>query len=153
MGEFRRDFIQNMNDIEIYGIETSMLDRAWDEIKPFIELGLEHAQDELTAIDVYNLIKQHVVVPIVMGYEGEILAVVTLELSEKPNKRIMSLMTAGGTSIDKWLDEFLEIATQLAVEQNCDAIYITGRRGWEKKLKRYGYNYAYTVLTKELKCH
>lgn len=137
-------------DIEIYGVETSMLDQAWDEISPFIQMGLDYAQNELSINDVYTMIKEHRVVPIVMSYEGAILSVVTMEIAEKPQKRVLNLMTAGGTELDKWLDEFMDVATQLALEQGCDAIYINGRRGWEKKLKRYGFNLAYTVLARNL---
>jgi len=139
-----------MSDIDIYGVETAYLDQAWDDIAPFIQKGLDFAQGEMTIIDIYQMIKSHQVVPIVMSYQGEILSVVTMEISEKPQKKVMCLMTAGGTEIDAWLDEFMQVAEHLAIEQGCDAIYINGRRGWEKKLKRYGYDYGYTVLTRKL---
>lgn len=139
-----------MKDIDIYGIDIHMLDEAWHEISPMIQKGLDFAHNEMNLSDVYKLIKDKTVVPIVMSFNGDILAVVTMEICEKPQKRIMALMTAGGTELDQWLDEFLEVAFHLAEEQGCDAIYINGRPGWSKKLKRYGYNHAYTVLTREL---
>lgn len=139
-----------MSDIDIYGVETARLDDAWSEIAPFIQMGLDYANNEMELVDVYQQIKQHRVVPIVMSYQGEILSVVTMEISEKPQKRVMCLMTAGGTEIDSWLDEFMDVATQLAIEQGCSSIYINGRKGWEKKLKRYGYKHQYAVLAKDL---
>jgi len=139
-----------MSDIDIYGVETNQLDTAWDDISPFIQSGLDYAQNELSLNDVYHGIKKHQIVPIVMSYQGEILSVVTMEISNKPQKRIMCLMTAGGTELDSWLDEFMSVAEHLAIEQGCDAIYINGRRGWERKLKRYGYSQAYTVLMRQL---
>ena len=139
-----------MQDIDIYGIRPDLIDEAWSEVSPFIQLGLDYAQNELDLEDVLEGIKKNRIVPIVMGYHGEILAVVTMEVCNKPRKRIMTLMTCGGAELDSWLDEFMDVAYNLAIEQKCDAIYINGRRGWERKLKRYGYNTAYTVLTREL---
>jgi len=139
-----------MTDIDIYGVNPDMLDMAWDEISPFIQMGLDYAQGEMNLEDVYKGIDELRIVPIVMSYGGEILAVVTMEVSNKPQKRIMTLMTAGGTELDRWLDEFMDVAESLAREQGCDAIYINGRPGWARKLKRYGYNQSYVVLTRAL---
>jgi len=139
-----------MSDIDIYGIYPSLLDEAWEDISPFIQMGLDYAQNELDLDDVYQGIQENRIVPVVMGYGKEILAVVTMEVVNKPQKRIMTLMTAGGTDLDDWLDEFMDVAEQLAKGQKCDAIYINGRKGWERKLKRYGYKHSYAVLTREL---
>jgi hypothetical protein len=139
-------------DIDIYGINTEMLDQAWPDISPFIEKGLAFAHGEMNIDDVYHEIMIGRIVPVVMGYDGDIMAVVAMEIAEKHRKRVMCLMTAGGTSLDEWLEEFLDVAYELAKEQNCDSIYINGRKGWERKLKRHGYNHAYTVLKREIKC-
>ena len=139
-----------MLDIDIYGIENSRLDEAWPEISPFIQLGLDFANGEMDLHDIYEMIEENKVVPIVMSHSGEVLAVVTMEVVQKPQKRIMCLMTAGGVELDQWLDEFMDVALNLAIEQCCDAIYINGRPGWARKLKRYGYEQRYVVLTREL---
>ena len=83
--------------------------------------------------------------------EGEdLLSVVTLEIVHKPLKKMVCIMTAGGEELDMWLDEVLKVTEVLAKEQNADSIYINGRRGWLRKLDKYGYDHAYTVLIKEV---
>lgn len=139
-----------MNDIDLYAVPPYAVDEVWSEISPFIQKGLDYAHGEMGIDDVKQMVLNDVVVPIVMAHQGKVLAVVTMEISEKPSKRVMSLMTAGGEELENWLDEFMHVADKLAIEQGVDAIYVTGRKGWEKKLRRYGYNYAYTVLARQI---
>jgi len=139
-----------LDDIDIFGIQPERIDDAWSDIAPFIQMGLDRANGENSLDDVYQMIADRRVVPVVMTYEGNILSVVTLEIVQKPRKKIMTLMTAGGTELDSWLDEFMDVALELAIEQDCDALYVIGRPGWAKILKRYGFHQRYVTLTREL---
>lgn len=139
-----------MADIDIFSVHSSMIDDAWPAIKPYIEKAMPYANGEFCAEDVHEMIRAGSVIPVVMSYRAEIMAVVTLEVSQKPGKKIMCLMTAGGTDLEHWLDEFMDVATELAIEQGCRSIYVNGRAGWLRKLKRHGFQKSYTVLSKEL---
>ena len=139
-----------MRDIEIFGIHKDYLDTAWNDISPLIDMALKRTNDELDLDEIYHMIKNDQVIPVIMMHKGIILSVVTLEVVQKKKKRILSLMTAGGTDLDDWLDEFMDVAEQIAIEQECDDIYVTGRKGWQKKLKRYGFEYRYTVLSRRI---
>ncbi len=136
--------------IDIYSIPVNLLDNVWHELEPLIKKGLEYANGEMGTDDIYDQIRAHKVIPVVMAKENKIVACVTLEVVQKPKKKIMTLVTAGGSQMADWLGEFMKIADMLAKDQDCESIYVAGRPGWAKKLRPYGYNVGYTVLTRQL---
>lgn len=139
-----------MASIEIFGIHRDHIDELWMEIHPFIKMGCDYSAGELDPDDVYEMINEGYVVPIVMKDQGEIAAVITMEMTETKSGKTMFLMTAGGDNIDVWLDEFLDVADNIAKEQGCDKMAIKGRPGWVRKLKTHGFEHKYTILERDI---
>jgi hypothetical protein len=60
------------------------------------------------------------------------------------------IVTLGGKDMDDWVEQFLEVLEEWALDNNCVAMETACRKGFIKKLKKYGYEYTYTILTKKL---
>ena len=136
--------------VNISAIPKDMLDSRWDYIKGYICKALAYCNNEMDIDDVYFQIEDGTVIPLIVEKDGKILSVVTLEIVQKPLKKMICIMTAGGEELDLWLDEILNVVEILAKEQQADSIYINGRKGWLRKLDKYDYKHAYTVLIKEV---
>ena len=136
--------------INISAVQISELDNHWDYIKGDIEKALKYCNEEMNIDDVRIQIENGVVLPLLIKEGEDLLSVVTLEIVHKPLKKMVYIMTAGGEELDMWLDEVLRVTEILAKEQKADSIYINGRKGWLRKLDKYGYDHAYTVLIKEV---
>jgi len=59
-------------------------------------------------------------------------------------------VAAGGKNADTWLDEWYNQIVPIAKDQGCVRLSVNGRKGWEKKLSKYGFKHAYTTLHREL---
>ena len=136
--------------INISALPKEMLDDKWEYIKGDISKALAYCNNEMDIDDVYNMIEEGTVLPLMIEKDGKLLSVVTLEIMQKPLKKIIGIMTAGGNELDLWLEDILKVVENLARDQQADSIYINGRKGWLKKLDKYEYKHAYTVLTKEV---
>ena len=70
------------------------------------------------------------------------------EIIVYPRKRVLHVFLAGGE-----MDQILDMessAAEFARQQNCHGMSLAGRKGWSKVLKDYGWNEAFTTLSKEL---
>lgn len=50
--------------------------------------------------------------------------------------------------IEEDLEEMDAVVTEHAKKNNCKIIEISGRRGWEKLIKKYGYEFSMTLMHK-----
>ena len=136
--------------INISALPLNSLGSAWNAIAPYIQKGLDYANNELDIDDVHTMVEDGDVVVLMIEENNKILSVITLELVNKPAKRVMCIMTAGGEALDRWLPEIMEVIYKIAKEQQADSISINGRKGWLKILEKYNYKHLYTVLSCEV---
>lgn len=136
--------------VNISAVPINELDNHWGYIKGDIEKALKFCNEEMDIDDVHSQIEDGAVLPLLVKEGEDLLSVVTLEIVQKPLKKVVCIMTAGGEELDLWLDEIMKTVEILAKEQQADSIYINGRKGWLRKLERFNYKHAYTVLSKEV---
>jgi hypothetical protein len=70
------------------------------------------------------------------------------EIIEFPRKRVLHVFLAGGE-----LDQIVDMdksAGEFAKANGCTAMTIAGRKGWEKVLKKNGWDYYFTTLSREV---
>jgi len=137
--------------VHIEAIRAEDILEVWLDIREYIERALKYALGEYKVSDVLRKIKAGEIIPLVVYIDNKLTAVLTLELVQMPQKKVMNIMTAGGACMDGWLAEAVEVTDKLAKEFGADTISIHGRRGWLKTLAQYKYKDTYTVLTKEVK--
>lgn len=63
-------------------------------------------------------------------------------------KRVLLVGTIGGSQIENWLDDLHAELTDVAEKLNVDAVYINGRPGWEKILKKYNFRKIYSTYVR-----
>lgn len=81
-------------------------------------------------------------------WPGKESAVVT-QFWNFPQKKALNYWLAGG-DMDELLNEMQPVIEEWAKLQGCDMIVIAGRRGWERAMKRHGFDYYWTALGKKL---
>ena len=135
--------------VNISAIPVERINEAWAYISPFIKKGLDEGLNECTMEEVKDRANSGEVLVIIVE-DDELLCVQTYEIVQKTNKKIMNLFTTGGIKLDIYIEELLIVIEKIAKNYNCDSIYTKGRKGWERKLKGYGYNHGYTILEKKL---
>jgi hypothetical protein len=63
---------------------------------------------------------------------------------------ILNLFIGAGYNLEKWLSD-LVFVENWARERGCVEIKVWGRKGWERKLKDWGYRFEAQVLNKRIR--
>lgn len=132
-------------------IPAPMIPILWDDIEPFLLMALEHSNGELDIDILRERIMSQEMLVVLVNVGDVIKAALTVEIRNfDTGKNTMILTTGGGTDMHLWIDEFSQLADDLARDKNCDEIYIIGRPGWKKVLKDYGFGVCHTVLSRKV---
>jgi len=82
--------------------------------------------------------------------DGVILAFGATAIHEYPLRKVFSAIFSAGTKLDQWADDMMFMWMQYAKECGCSSIEVTGRPGWTRFLKRYGFDFLCTTVEREL---
>jgi len=135
--------------VSIVAIAPDKIDLIWQRVKPHIDAALSYTKGELDADSIKDKLEKGEDL-LLLAIEEGILASIVCEIVQTATIKVCHVVACGGVRADIWLDKWYEIIVPLAKEQGCQRISISGRKGWEKKLKVYGFNHAYTTLDQEL---
>jgi len=138
-------------NLHISGIPSDRINEVWEECEPYIAMGNGKSRDEMSVMDIYERLSQaRMQLWLIFNDNKEIISVLTTEIIEYPQKTMCRIVTLGGKDLDIWVEEFLDTIEAWALEKGCVAMETVCRKGFIKKLERFGYENAYTVLVKEL---
>lgn len=88
--------------------------------------------------------------PILVFNGGELVCVCILGITDFPTgKKVMQMPYIGGTGIETWLEDGLQLIEELAKAMGCTHVRGCGRKGWERALPDR-YKYIRTIYEAEL---
>jgi len=138
-------------NLYISGIPSERLNEVWEDCEPYIAMGNGKSRDEMSVTDIYERLSEaRMQLWLVFNEDKDIISVLTTEIIDYPRKTVCRIVTLGGKDLDIWVEDWLETIEAWALENDCVAIETVCRKGFIKKLERFGYENAYTVLVKEL---
>ena len=138
-------------NLHISGIPSDRIDEVWEDCQPYIEMGNGKSRDEMSVTDIYERLSEaRMQLWLIFNDNKEIVSVLTTEIIEYPQKTMCRIVTLGGKDLDIWVEEWLDTIEAWALEKGCVAMETVCRKGFIKKLEKFGYENAYTVLVKEL---
>jgi hypothetical protein len=137
------------NELTVYGVLATHLDQVWHEVIPLLNRALDYADDRFAVEDVYAALQARDMQLFVAMRHGVVASFCITQIVIYPRKKILYLLFAAGVDMHEWV-QYEQRMTDWAKEQQCDAIEVTGRRGWARVLYARGYKDSYTVVRKEL---
>lgn len=111
------------------------LARMWPHVQPLLDPALapDLADDDIETVRA-DLDAGRALLWIV--WDGTLRAAVTTKIVDTPNKRLCVITACGGRGVRDWVGLVAEIERYAAAEC-CDAVRLTGRRGWKRFLPHY----------------
>lgn len=109
-----------------------------------IKAALEHSGMEMSLLDVLEGIVKgsHKVLEVGTGF-------IVVCVDEYPQHKELKLCIAYGY-LDETLPDIMAFLEKLARDLSCKKLKIEGRRGWARKLEKFGYHEQYVIVTKEV---
>ena len=137
--------------IYVSGIPSSKIKKVWNMCKDYIEMGNNKSKQEMNLEDIYEkLLTADMQLWVIYNEDKEIESVLTTEVVIYPRMKTCRIVTLGGQDLDDWVEQFLDILEKWAIDNDCIAMETACRKGFIKKLEKFGYEHTYTILTKEL---
>lgn len=134
-----------MGKAVIAAIPKEKVETVWNVVEPLLQTANDRAHGEETLEDIRERIDSGVAL-LLVAMEGErALAAFVAELITYPRRTICGITLCGGERADDWLPEFMPDIKAIAKEHGADSVRLAGRRGWIRKLAKYGWNEMYTV--------
>ena len=139
------------DELLISAVSPEMVPVLWPVMFEKLEKAVECANGELDMEDVFSKMMNKIMLPIVISEGENIIAVIAVEVRDfDSGKRILNVTLAGGSKLDSWVALLDETLIGLARDKNCSEIYIVGRAGWQRAIKKYGYGAIHTVISKKV---
>ena len=135
----------------ISALKIELLDIVWPSVEEHIAMACDKSNGEVSSEEIKDMAKKGHVLILTISEETNIVATVILETKQFLNgKKVLRVSAAGGTRMPEWVNQLDAALNDIAREQKCDEIYITGREGWVKALKKLNYDRIYTTLSREV---
>ncbi len=130
-------------------VQKEGIDQKWDEVEPLIKKVLIKQQNGYTIDNIKEMLLKEELQLWTSYDETQIQGICITHIAIYPQHKICEVFMCAGQEIDSWLD-FIEQIQTWAKSLNCDFMEIQGRRGWERKMQKYGYSFENVILRKEL---
>lgn len=123
----------------------------WPHVCGFIEKSLpENFRKEDLADLLTECMQGTRLLWVVHNEKPEIIASYTTCFRQYPMYKSLIVEYMGGSNMDEWLDDCVEIMESFAGSSECDTIEVKGRKGWERKLTKYGVEHTYSTFEKRI---
>jgi hypothetical protein len=124
--------------------------RVWSQVGPILKRAIETSNGRYTDHDVFNLCMQGRQQLWVMFEDDVIHAAATTSVTDYPQRRALTGVFVAGNRMKEWNEPFVDMLERFAKDVGCDLVEMTGRIGWTKFMKKFGWQQSAVVLEKDL---
>ena len=135
-----------MRETRLYRVDPRGLDDIWLDVYPFIDKAADYSDGKYSTGDVLYLLKKGDMQLWVAYNDQTICSACVTQVYDYPKARRLFVQFCGGFDIESWLFH-LKTLMQWGHDNNCKHVEIAGRKGWVKKLKRFGFKEIHNVVS------
>ena len=123
---------------------------VWAEVAPILSRALKTAEGRYTIADLFEeCCGGGQTLWIAFDDQKRIVGALTTRVVNYPSRKMLSGQFCGGTRMAEWQDQMLRILDIWAKDNDCSGFVMTGRYGWERILRRYGWRPIAKVYVKD----
>ena len=137
--------------IECHQLDAKATEHLWPDLEPHV--GQAIVRDPYLSISVAEIDQQlrgGFAQMLVAVDDGQILGATVVQMFKRGDKRILHILTTAGVNLDSWLADMLTEIEKVAAAQGIDAITLSGRPGWTRTLRPFGYRTDHVQMIKEV---
>lgn len=75
--------------------------------------------------------------------KNKIIGIVITQVIDYRRKRALDIVFCSGMDFSNWGDKMFDMVMRYAGDMKCDLVEFTGRKGWDRVLKKYGMRAGY----------
>ena len=121
---------------------------VWDEVAPLLSEVTPHTEGEIEPDDFIEPLSDGQMQLWVAIEDKEVHSAMITQIIPYPQKRVLRIISLAGSEFEK-LYHFIDMVESFAIQSECSAIEMWGRKGWKKLLPDW--KDSYIVFTKDIK--
>ena len=135
--------------MEVSLVDPEYLHLIWDEASSVLgkSIGTAHGRYSIDHIE-YEILSGEQHLWVVFDDDKKVISALTTKFVSYPGKLLLAGQFLGGEKIMLWRDAMLQTLEKSAIDNSCDGMEMTGRKGFEKILKPHGWTPEYAVFEK-----
>lgn len=139
----------SVEELALQQVTPAELPALWPVAEEILMRAPEHWSDHFTLTDIQRLLCQDKLQLWLAADEGGYCLAALTELAVYPAKKTARIVWVGGEQLPKLL-QCLGFVELWAKREGCETMEILGRRGWQRLLRQYQYEYRAVYLEKDL---
>lgn len=138
--------------IECHQLSAEATSHLWPDLRVHVELALARdPYESIVSEEVEQQLKSGFAQLLVAVDDGRILGTSVVQMFKRGQLRILHILIVAGVEMERWTEPMLAEYEALAEVQDIDAITLSGRPGWTRKLTPYGYRTDHVEMIKILR--
>ena len=137
--------------IAVNEMEPDAAMALWPDLEEYVAAALEH--DPFISVTVAEVEQQ-----LAGGYArllvttdgDEILGATVVQMFRAGAGRVIHVLTTAGVELDRWLADLVDAVEAIAQANNGVAITMSGRPGWTRTLRQFGFKTQHVQMRREV---
>lgn len=135
---------------DVYGISVEILDEWWPHVTEYLQKAIDRADGRWNLESIrQKLLSRDMQLWVIVS--NKILAAGISQIVEYPLRKVCVVSFLGGEELSLWHDKSIATIERAALDWGCDDVDVQGRKGWERAMKRHGYEQTYCVIRKHIR--
>ena len=138
--------------VEVSLIPSTRIHLIWPKVVGYLQEAIDVAPGRWDTMDYFLMLSrgQRSLFIVVDTEEEDIISAFTCNIYDTAKSKICAVEYVGGSRLEEWLQEALNIIEKYARQFGCNKIEGHGRKGWEKYLTKYNWKFVAWTLEKDL---
>jgi hypothetical protein len=128
--------------VEVYHVPPALIPMAWVDIAPLIAPAVDMADGRHTLSTTQDRLQGARMQALLCLRDARPLAACVTQVGLYPAQKWLQVPFCGGREMRVWLEPLLDVLDGLAYDNGCVGIEISGRGGWSRVLRRFGFRPA-----------
>jgi hypothetical protein len=135
--------------MKIMYVSPSNIGACWPMFKEYAERVLPLTRKRRCATRfLFDLMNNQEMLWVVAGDDGKVIGFCSSAFVEYDEVKLLQVRMLAGDFFSEWIEDMHSLLEKFAHENNCDGLELIGRRGWVRKLERFGWREAFITVEK-----
>ena len=137
-----------MSNMKAHLLDPDDVEYVWDKVEPILARVVSRSEGELETEDILDLVTEGRMQLWIVAENKEIIAALVTQIITYPQKKVLRLVSLAGEDFNKF-KHFLDMVQSFAIQKDCIALELWGRKGWKKLLPEW--KSEYIVYNKDIR--
>ena len=137
----------------LIGVQAGAIDTFWPGLMPWVGSALAAGENEYSFEDIRRLAAERAIQLWAFAEDGEIEGFAATQVVNYPQSRKTQIFLGAARDgmSERWEPWLEGIEAWARTAQQAAANQVIGRRGWARRLEKFGYRQTHVIMQKDLK--